>query len=276
MNKIAFLDSGIGGLTVLDSFHKLNKLQNYDEIIYLADLANLPYGGKSLEELTQILLNNLYWLENIKINQVVLACNSSSSLLNQEIKNQFPGINIYNLFDGFSEIQNNFKNINFNKIGIFSTLATHQTNSYKNRLERIFKNSHIYSIPCPKLVPFIESHLDNLNTSEASYILSEYISQLPENIDILFFGCTHYPLLKESIQELLPNTLLIDPGELITSLFQSSDSKKYISLNLYTSSSDLVELQNKVENIKNHLSCVRENPITFGTTKIMERKAQYQ
>ncbi len=244
--RIAFLDSGIGGLSVLNAFlEKSYKNSNIkcSELSYFADFKNLPYGNKSKEELLEIIHKNFeYWHDKTDI--IILACNTSSSLLTQEIKSKFPNLIIYSLLEGLEANLKQFSNSKEN-IAVFSTLATHNSESYiKICKQALGEDLNIQSIPCPKLVPFIENNLGNLNSKEGEDLLLEYISLLNKKPDSLIFGCSHYTLMKNSFTKLLPETKLIDPGELLTILLKI-DFSEY-KFNAITSDNNQKELNAKL------------------------------
>jgi glutamate racemase len=263
MNKIGFLDSGVGGLTVLEAYlDKLSHQQNFakgnetTQIIYFADLANLPYGGKSTQELQQILINNLEWFSG-KADCLVLACNTSSALLNNQLRERFPELQIFSLIQTVQEkIKNQYANLE--KVAVFSTLASHSLGAYEQCLKSALPQALVQSIPCPKLVPLIETNIhygeDILNDS-CEEALNEYVAQLNFEPQALIFGCSHYPLLKKTFQKLLPKTLCLDPGEcLAEELSNNITIHKELDFQVF-SSAEAILMQSKLDSLKNILRC---------------------
>lgn len=261
--KLAFLDSGIGGLTVLEAFYKHNpseQSKSTDEIIYLADLANLPYGDKSSEQLIQILLSNLHWLQAKKTNVVVLACNTSSSLLNDSIRRLFPNMQILGLIDSLvASLKASW--LELKNVAVFCTEATHRLGAYKSKILEVLPDATVFSVACPKLVPLIEAWVDSPDQQlevQALPILDEYISKLPCEPQALVFGCTHYPLLKQYFHKLLPCTLLIDPAEAIVhELKDLHFADGHSSLKAYSSAHPVSPLRNKLASLKEILNCAK-------------------
>ncbi len=227
--KIAFIDSGIGGLSVLQAFWNYNlaptSLDKDTEIIYFADFFNLPYGSKSKGELEEILINNLVYLNDYeKVDLVILACNSSSAILTDKIKSLFSNMQIlsliHSLAQGFPELKT--KN-NIQNLIVFSTLATHKTQAYRQALQSNFRvnSNSIISIACPDLVNLIETKIENNNFKSLreesvnlikSYLPSDFVA--PANLGIIM-GCTHYPVVKAAFAQIFPLAYLIDPAELM-------------------------------------------------------------
>lgn len=258
--KIAFLDSGVGGMTVLEAFYGKSSVgvSATDEIIYLADLAHLPYGEKSIDELQSILLSNLGWL-NGKVDIVVLACNTSSALLTDETKQLFPSLRIFSLLEAMAaDLQKSQTSLQ--KIAVFSTDATHRSGAYKRYINSVLPEAEVASIPCPKLVPFIEANIaageETLNDL-ALPLVQEYVACLPFEPQAMIFGCTHYPLLKRCFQKLLPNCLLLDPAESIVknlseTVFSSTETNLKAYATAYTDS-----LKDKIVSLKEIFGCAK-------------------
>jgi glutamate racemase len=263
MNKIGFLDSGVGGFTVLEAClheltppHDLIVKDEITEIIYLADLANLPYGSKSQEELQQILVNNLEWFSG-KVNYLVLACNTSSALLTDCLRERFQKIKIFSLIQAVQEeIQNQYANLK--KVAVFSTLASHSSGAYKTSLQSALPKALIQSIPCPRLVTLIEANIhygEEILNDSCEEALSEYVAQLDFEPEALIFGCSHYPLLKKTFKKLLPKTLCLDPGEcLAEELSGQITICKETNFQVFSSAEDML-MQSKLDSLKNILPC---------------------
>ena len=286
--KIAFIDSGIGGLSVLQAFwdyKSSSKILNKNtEIIYLADFFNLPYGGKSGEELQNILINNLTYLNDIeKVDLVILACNSSSAILNKNIQDLFPKMQvislIHSLEKGFTELKNQ-KNIQ--NLIVFSTLATHKTLAYIQVLQNNFKQKteSIISIPCPELVNLIENKIQKTGfqslIEESANLIKSYLPQdftIPSNLGIIM-GCTHYPIDKQAFAEVFPSAYLIDPADLMAkSLNLNLQESVSIMRFLSTDSEAGIASQEKLICLgKEVWSCVKNfgNKIEFA--KIMAKQ----
>jgi len=203
---IGVFDSGIGGLTVVK---ELSRLLPNEKIVYFGDTARVPYGNKSKETVIHYSLQIAYFLLKKKIKLLVVACNSASSVSMPTLKRHFhiPVIGVIEpgSKSAISASQNK-------SIGVIGTLGTVSSNSYKKALKKIDKKVIVSQQACPLFVPLAEDGWNK--TKIAQDISDEYLKELgKKGIDSLILGCTHYPLLKEVIQNSVgKNVKLIDSG----------------------------------------------------------------
>jgi glutamate racemase len=266
--KIAFLDSGIGGLTVLQSFSSLDFKPNselVDEIIYLADFANLPYGGRTQDELKTILINNLEFLSP-KADLVVLACNTSSAILTQEIRLRFPQTKILRMIDPLQEtIRRDCRDIG--KIAVFCTEATQKTGVYQKALEEATgEQTEIQVIGCPGLVDSIESEVKNNSSNPKTLeLVQEFAKELKFTPELVILGCTHYPLISDTFERVFPRSKLLNPAdsvaeELVQNFSISRDTRWIFH------STDKQNHGTRLNNLSAKINCLlnfEENKITI-------------
>jgi glutamate racemase len=194
---IGVFDSGLGGLTVVKEIIKL--LPNED-IIYLGDTARVPYGTRSNEIIKKFSEEDVNFLLKKKVKCVIIACNTSSAVAGKFLKNKFSKVPI---FDVVSPVLESLKGSK-KKIGVIGTRATVNSGVY-SRLNKVVQ------IPCPLFVPFIEE--GEINGELIEGLVKKYIGNL--KVDILVLGCTHYPIIKDIINKVLPNVELVNPGVFI-------------------------------------------------------------
>ena len=206
---IGIFDSGVGGLTVYSSIDRA--LPNSD-IYYLGDTARVPYGNKSKETIVRYSLECASFLfENFKIDILVVACNTASSHAVDILKNylSIPVIGVVE--PGVEQALKVTKN---GKIGVIGTYATIRSESYKKNLLEKNKEVEVYQKPCPLFVPLVEEGL--LEHPVTFIMIEEYLQEIVDKgIDTLILGCTHYPLLKESIKRVYPHLEIVDSSEVI-------------------------------------------------------------
>ena len=218
-NPIGIFDSGVGGLTV---FHEIKKALPHKDIVYFGDTARVPYGSKSRGTIIQYSLQNMTFLLQQHIKLLVVACNTSSAYAVEELKkhSSIPIIGV--IMPGAKKALNVSNN---KRIGIIGTEGTIKSNSYEKALKSLDDTCEVFSKPTPLLVPLVEENwITHKVTKE---IIEEYLQEfLEKDIDTIIMGCTHYPVLKNVIREVVgDNMSLVDSAESI-----SLELKKLYSL----------------------------------------------
>lgn len=200
---IGIFDSGIGGLTVLK---EVRKLLPYENIIYLGDTARVPYGIRSPETVARYAFECIEFLIKKEIKALVIACNTVSATCLNEIKDKFSLPVIGVIEPGSIAAVRHTKN---KKIGVIGTEATIRSNAYTNAIRSFDSSIDIVGLPCPLFVPLVEEGW--IEGDIALLIASKYLRGLKEkNIDTLVLGCTHYPLLKGVIRQVMGDVFLVD------------------------------------------------------------------
>jgi len=200
-NYILFIDSGIGGLSILKYFLDLEKDVN---IIYFADTLNYPYGKKDEKTIGNILFNIYNSLKNeFNISLIVIACNTASvsalSFLRSQIS--IPVIGTVPAIKPAAKVTKN------NRIGIIATETTVKLDYIQNLIKNFAKNKEVFIKSCPKLVDAAENFY---STEKIQEILKEELSFfVAKDIDTLVLGCTHYSFLLEDINNFFNNKVKI-------------------------------------------------------------------
>jgi glutamate racemase len=217
MAPIGVFDSGYGGLTILEKIQE--KLPNYD-FIYLGDNARAPYGSRSFEIVYKFTLEAVEKLFQMGCHLVILACNTASAKALRSIQqNDLPNIDPSRRVLGVIRptVEYVAKNSKTRHVGLFGTQGTVQSNSYPLELNKLAPDLTVTSLACPMWVPLIEN--GESSGEGADYFVRKYINSLLEkdgDIDSVILGCTHYPLLKSKIDEILPeNVVAICQGDLV-------------------------------------------------------------
>jgi len=202
---IGIFDSGVGGLTVLK---EVEKVLPREELIYFGDNLRAPYGSKSTEEILEFTLNigDFFIEKNVKM--LIIACNTATAVALEALKDRLniPVIGV--IAPGSISAINLTKK---NKIGVFSTPVTAKMNAYKNEIEKINKDIEVYQIGCKPLCKMIESEWED--TKENQDIIKYYVEKLPTEIDVVVFGCTHYPIIKEYFYRELKGKQFVNPAK---------------------------------------------------------------
>ena len=204
---IGIFDSGIGGLTVVK---QLMELLPNEQLIYFGDTARIPYGTKSKKLIEQYAIEDARFLLQYNIKILVVACNTASSLAMHVLLDylEIPVIGV--VIPGAEAAVELTRN---KKIGVIGTIATINSNSYTIQIHKHLKEAIVYAQPCPLLVPLVEEGW--LNDEITIMTLKKYLPEMiSEKVDTLILGCTHYPLLENTIQQIMGNHIkLIDSGK---------------------------------------------------------------
>ena len=207
---IGIFDSGVGGLTVYRALH--NRLPN-ERFIYLGDTARVPYGTKSLATVERYAIENSQFLASRGIKMLVVACNTASALALPKIREKI-GIDVIGVIGPGArcavEITKEKKNP---KIGVIATEATVSSRAYSEAIKLASTTAKVIETACPLFVSLAEENWTR--EPETLSIARTYLREIIENkVDALVLGCTHYPILRDVIQQIVgENVKLIDSGE---------------------------------------------------------------
>ena len=216
-NPIGVFDSGYGGLTVLKEI--VGKLPQYD-YLYLGDNARAPYGNRSFETVYHYTLQCVQWFFEQGCSLVILACNTASAKALRTIQqNDLPKIapdkRVLGVIRPTTEIIGTFSETK--SVGVLATNGTVASESYPMETAKFFPDLKVYQEACPMWVPLVESN--EHNSHGADFFVKKNLHNLFEKgstIDVVLLACTHYPLLKERIEEYLPvGVKLISQGEIV-------------------------------------------------------------
>lgn len=204
MALIGVFDSGVGGLTVLKELASAFPKENF---IYLGDTARLPYGTKSPETIRKYSEQILGFLRSYQIDIAVIACSSASS---QVPEKNWQGLPILNVIDPGAGAA--VKQSQSGRIGVLGTRATVSSLAYEKKIKILSPDAQVFSQACPLFVPLAEEGW--IDDPITNLIAFRYLQPLlSQQIDTLILGCTHYPLLKNSIQKACgPQVALVDSG----------------------------------------------------------------
>lgn len=214
---IGVFDSGYGGLTILKEIQA--KLPAYD-YIYLGDNARAPYGSRSFDVIYDYTWQAVQHLFNEGCSLVILACNTASAKALRSIQQKrLPEIEghkrVLGVIRPSTEALDSMTHTKH--IGILATEGTVRSNSYAIELSKFAPDSVVNQHACPMWVPLIENNV--FDTPGGHYFLLQDLAQLLEQdnkIDTVLLACTHYPILAEILQKMVPTNVNIVPqGELV-------------------------------------------------------------
>lgn len=207
VRPIGVFDSGVGGLTVVRA---LQLALPQEDILYLGDTARVPYGTRSPETVKRYAYEDTLFLQREGVKALVVACNTASAWALSTLERGFdmPVFGVI-LPGARAALQASQKR----RIGVIGTAATIRSQTYAKAVLARDDTVHLFSRPCPLLVPLVEEGWTHHPVTVA--VLREYLMPLLErDIDTLVLGCTHYPLLREAITEVAgAGVKLVDSAE---------------------------------------------------------------
>lgn len=202
---IGIFDSGVGGTSIFKEIHALLPNEN---IIYLADSRNAPYGNKTQEEIKNLSIKNTEYLLSKGCKIIVVACNTATTnaitYLRESYEVPFIGIE--------PAIKPAALNTKTNAVGILATKGTLSSQLFHKTSDLYANGIKVVEQIGEGIVPLIES--GKLNSDEMKDLLQLYLEpMLKANIDYLVLGCTHYPYLIPMLETMLPEGVkIIDSG----------------------------------------------------------------
>ena len=203
---IGVFDSGVGGLTVVKEI--MSQIPN-ERIVYFGDTARVPYGSKSKETIIKYSRQIIRFLQGEGVKAIVIACNTASAFAIDTVQKEFPMPIIGVIKSGAKVAVDTTKN---GRIGIIGTEGTINSGMYASFIKAQNPDAEVIAKACPLFVPLVEEGM--LNDTITQQVAVRYLSSLKnENIDTLIMGCTHYPLIKSTIQKIMGDSVnLVNPA----------------------------------------------------------------
>ena len=203
-SPIGFFDSGVGGVTVFAQVKKLLPNENY---IYFGDTKNMPYGEKTPEQLVEFAVNIFDFLKSKNVKAVVMACNTTSAVVYDKIKDKYP----FEIYPIIQPVAKKISKLPEKRIGIFATQATVNSHCYKHELQNNNPDIEVFEVPCPSWVKIVENGEENTTSARTAVKekMDEMLKFKPEKIVL---GCTHYPYLLDVLSEFAPKDTFINPS----------------------------------------------------------------
>lgn len=214
---IGVFDSGYGGLTILQELKQA--LPTYD-FIYLGDNARAPYGTRSFDVVYEFTLEAVEYLFAQGCELVILACNTASAKALRSIQQKvlplkYPTKRVLGVIRPTSEIIGTFSKSG--EIGVLATEGTVKSESYVIEIAKFFPECNVHQHACPIWVPLIENNLHE--TEGGKWFVQRDIATLLQahpTIDTILLGCTHYPLVSDTIQEIVQEkVMVISQGKIV-------------------------------------------------------------
>ena len=201
---IGVFDSGIGGLTVLGGLRAALPRENF---VYLGDTARVPYGTKSDETVRRYSVEIGSFLSGYGIKLLVVACNTASATALDELTQRL-SVPVIGVIEPGARAA--VEATDTKRVGVIATESTVRSGAYFDAIKASDDRVVVFPKACPLFVSLAE---EGWTTHEATRLIAgEYLKELTDQgVDTLVLGCTHYPLLRDTIASIMgPGVTLID------------------------------------------------------------------
>ena len=203
---IGVFDSGVGGLTV--ARETMRQIPD-ERIVYFGDTARVPYGSKSPNTIIRYSRQIIRFLRTKNVKAIVVACNTASAFALETIKPELDIPIIGVVKPGAKVAAQTTQN---GKIGVIGTEGTIRSEIYTKTIHRENKDAQVMGRACPLFVPLVEEGWIKDPVTVA--VAERYLQPFKESdIDTLILGCTHYPLLRSTVREIMGEGVnLVNPA----------------------------------------------------------------
>jgi glutamate racemase len=205
---IGVIDSGVGGLTVAS---ELMRQLPKESIIYLGDTKRCPYGPRPKEEVIQYTMEMVHFLLGKNIKMLVIACNTATAytldLLKETLDIPVVGVIQPGARAAITQTRTD-------EIGVIGTEGTIASQQYPRTLKHIHTDLIVHDLSCPAFVPLVEKGIVSGRDAYETVVSTLQPLKKYKNMDTLILGCTHYPMIRDLIQEVMGSTVtIISSGE---------------------------------------------------------------
>jgi len=194
---IGVFDSGVGGLTVLRAIHDRLPLER---TVYVADLQRFPYGPRYQEEVKGFAFEIIRYLESRDVKLVVIACNTATAAALNQAREVFDVPIVGVISPGAqAAVEATRRSV----VGVISTEGTRLSQEYLHAIKELDPMVGVYQKACPELVEIVEA--GDAESPRAEAALRRDLAEIARlGADVLVLGCTHYPLLRPTIDRVYP------------------------------------------------------------------------
>ena len=202
---IGVLDSGVGGISVL---RELVRLMPGEDFLYFGDSANAPYGTKAAQTVVDLTLKNTEFLLERGAKAIVVACNTATSVAICILREKYPDMPVIGIEPALKPA---VKAKEHSKVLVMATPMTLEQQKFNDMMHYYETDADIIKVPCPGLVELIEDGILD-GPALTGYLEQRFAPYMEEAVDAVVLGCTHYPLIREVVQSVLPGTVTIYDG----------------------------------------------------------------
>ena len=203
---VGVFDSGVGGLTVA---REIMRNLPSEKIVYFGDTARVPYGSKSKDTVIRYSSQIVHFLREQNVKAIVIACNTASAFALEAVQDKLDIPVIGVIEAGARVAAEETKN---KRVGVIGTVGTVGSGIHESYLKRLDPEITVIGKACPLFVPLVEEGW--LHDPVTVEVAARYLQELKdEQVDTLILGCTHYPLIRSTIQEVMGEKVrLVNPA----------------------------------------------------------------
>ena len=204
-DAIGVFDSGVGGLSVLRAIRAALPAEN---LIYVADSGHAPYGDKSEAHIIERTLTVGNWLTVSGVKAITVACNTATVIAIRHLREQ-THIPVVAIEPAIKPAVNTSRT---GVVGVLATTQTLQSESVARLCQEHGEGKRILLQACPGWVEAVDQA--DLHSLQTEALLRQFVVPLmDQGVDTLVLGCTHYPFLRDTLQRIVGNSVvLIDPA----------------------------------------------------------------
>ena len=203
---VGVFDSGVGGLTVA---REIMRNLPSEKIVYFGDTARVPYGSKSKETVIRYPRQIIRFLQEQQVKAIVVACNTASAFALDTVRDEFD-IPIIGVIESGAKVA--AARTRNKRVGIIGTVGTVGSGIHAQYLKKLDPGITVFGKACPLFVPLVEEGW--LHDPVTVEVASRYLKELQDkDVDTLILGCTHYPLIRSTIRQVMGEEVcLVNPA----------------------------------------------------------------
>lgn len=205
---IGFFDSGVGGLSILE---EVKKVLPHEDVVYFGDTKNVPYGTRSAQDIIDLSIAAVNFLQQHKPDLLVVACNTATSVAIDELRKQFPQLPIIGVVPVVKTLA---ERTTVKRAAVCATEATLQSRVYQKLKHDFAGELQILELARPEWVTMVEAGEDDSVALQSSIeVTAKEIEAF--GVDVVAFGCTHFSFLRSQMEKVLPNVAILDSGDAV-------------------------------------------------------------
>ena len=203
---VGVFDSGVGGLTVA---REIMRNLPSEKIVYFGDTARVPYGSKSKETVIRYSRQIIRFLQEQQVKAIVVACTTASAFALDTVRDEFD-IPIIGVIESGAKVA--AARTRNKRVGIIGTVGTVGSGIHAQYLKKLDPEITVFGKACPLFVPLVEEGW--LHDPVTVEVASRYLKELQDkDVDTLILGCTHYPLIRSTIRQVMGEEVcLVNPA----------------------------------------------------------------